>query len=318
LEVAQALKTGISGLTVIRNAIKFGYPFYFAVKSIIDACDEFVISEGYSEDSTMDIVERLQAEFPGRIRLLRQRWEPSKRGETIAKVTNDAMAKCNYNWIYCVQADEIVHEGNLGFIKTVPYRLGRHDTVSSISKTIRGRFGYYNSVSFRFIHFRPTLSSEMIGAYPHAIRMVRNYSAPWRSVLGFRRYDQTSSETSRRFSRLDPLKGFRSIYSAGDGWTFSGNVFPVLQADFLKPVFHVGYANRDRSVIARRFQSHSETLYPTIPAYREAAEGIRAGADISALSERFGRGIKIIPYASKDYPKLLLEWADGESLEYVK
>jgi glycosyltransferase involved in cell wall biosynthesis len=302
---------------VVRNAVKLGYPLYFAVKSVIDACDEFIISEGYSEDSTIDIVERLKAEFPGKIRLFREHWEPSKRGEMIAKVTNNAMSKCNCNWIYYVQADEIIHESNLSFIKSVPQRLGHHDLVSSVSKTMTRRFGYYNSVSFRFIHFRPTLSSEIIGPYSHAIRMVRNYTGHWRKILGSKRHDQTSG-IPKPFSRLDPFKGFRGIYNAGDGWTFAGNVFPVLQADSLKPVFHVGYVNRDRNVVVRRLESHWQSLYPTIPAYKEAAEKIRAGEDISAWSEWSDREVKISPYTKRDYPKLLLEWADDEGLEYVR
>ena len=148
------MRKGVSGVTVIRNAAKLGYPFYYSVKSVIDACDEFVISEGFSEDSTMDIVRQLRKEYPEKVRVIHDVGRPSRDGETIATVTNNAMSRCRYDWIYYVQADEIVHEDNLSFIAGVPHLFSR-----------------YRAISFRFTHFFLSLLSEML-AYPTAIRMV--------------------------------------------------------------------------------------------------------------------------------------------------
>jgi hypothetical protein len=291
------MKRGISGVTVVRNAVKLGYPLYFSVKSVIDACDEFVISEGFSEDSTMDIVRQLQNEYPTKVRVARERWKAARAGETIADVTNNAMQKCAYEWIYYVQADEIVHEDNLGFIASVPER-----------------FHHHRSVSFRFTHFRLNLLFEMMGSYPHAIRMVRNYSKRWRKNIRRLWYWTPPGRLLKGYYSIDPVASLLDAYSAGDGWTFSGRIWPVLHANFLKPVFHVGYVNKDRNIVANRIESHGRLLYPTLDSYPKVAKAIRAGKEIESWR---AQGLKIAPYQRTDYPKLLLDWAAKDGIEYV-
>jgi len=44
------------------------------VKSVVDACDEFIISEGYSEDGTDVIVRSLASEFLGKIKVIHEAW----------------------------------------------------------------------------------------------------------------------------------------------------------------------------------------------------------------------------------------------------
>jgi hypothetical protein len=294
------VKKGISGLTVVRNAVKLGYPLYYSVKSVIDACDEFVISEGFSEDSTMEIVRDLVKEYPEKIRVVHEVWKPSRAGETIAEVTNNAMSLCKFNWIYYIQADEIVHEDNLDFIASVP-----------------SGFRRYRAILFRFTHFRPSLLFEAIGgsSYVDAIRMVRNYSQPWRrrvrtewAKIGPRKL------LRRRLGSFDPLLPFMDAFSSGDGWTFYGNIYPRLRADFLKPIFHVGYVSRDRNVVVQKLESHARLLYPTSPVYRPIAEAIRSGRDVESWQFQ---GLEIIPYYRGDYPRLLLDWATLEGIEYA-
>jgi hypothetical protein len=291
------IKRGISGVTVVRNAVRLGYPLYFSVKSVIDACDEFLISEGFSEDSTMDVVHQLQKEYPKKVRVIRETWKPSKAGETVAEVTNNAIERCDFEWIYYVQADEIVHEDNLRFIASVPERFHR-----------------YRSVSFRFTHFRLSLLFEMLGSYSHAIRMVRNYSRPWRRNVRRLWYRSPLGRVLKGYYSIDPVTSFMDAYSAGDGWTFTGHIWPVLHADFLKPVFHVGYVNKDMGVLADRIESHGRLLYPTLTSYPQVAKAIRAGKKIESWR---AQGLKIVPYQRGDYPKLLLDWAAKDGIEHV-
>jgi len=290
------MKTGISGVTVVRNAVKLGYPLYFSVKSVIDACDKFVISEGFSEDSTMDIVRKIQAEYPEKVKVVREKWKPSKAGETIADVTNSAMEKCGFEWIYYIQADEIVHEDNISFIANVPKRFRR-----------------YRSVSFRFTHFRLNLLSEMTGSYPSAIRMIRNYSRPWRRNVRRLWYGTPLGKLLKNYYSVDPVVSFTDAYSAGDGWTFSGHIWPVLNAEFLKPVFHVGYVNKDRGIVADKIESHGRLLYRALKSYPKVANALRTGEGIASWQVQ---GLRIVPYQRGDYPKLLLEWAMKDGIEY--
>ena len=42
---------------IIKNGIKNGYPFLESIRSIIDVADEFLISDGYSDDGTYEYLE---------------------------------------------------------------------------------------------------------------------------------------------------------------------------------------------------------------------------------------------------------------------
>ncbi|MDF2441628.1 MAG: hypothetical protein JWN98_2612, partial [Abditibacteriota bacterium] len=68
----------LSAFMVLRNGVALGYPFIEAILSLLPACDEFVISEGYSDDETWLWLERLQARFPEQIRLLRRHWPQNR------------------------------------------------------------------------------------------------------------------------------------------------------------------------------------------------------------------------------------------------
>ena len=281
---------------MVRNAVKLGYPLYFSVKSVIDACDEFIISEGFSEDTTMEVVKQLSEEYPTKIRVIHKAWKPSMAGETIAEVTNDAMEKCIYDWIYYVQADEIVHEDNLRFIASVPRRLH-----------------LYRAISFSFIHFRLSLRYQLRGGYRTSIRMVRNLTKPWRRKLRKDWYETRAGRFFRRRYYLDPLLSLLDVHNSEDGWTFSGSILPKFRADFLKPIFHVGYVNRDIGLIAQRLESHARFLYPMLPSYEKIARAIRAG---DAVNSWRSQGMSIVPYEGADYPKLLQEWVVRQGIDY--
>ena len=296
LPLQSTLRKGVAGVLVVRNAVRLGYPLYYTVRSVINACDEFVLSEGFSEDSTMDIVKQLQKEYPEKIRVFHDIWKPSRRGETIAHVTNNAIKMCRYEWIYCLQADEFVHENNLSFIASVPKR-----------------FSHYHSVSFKFTHFFPTLLFEAeVGAGP--IRIVRNYSKPLRRTIRIAWQKTKIKIAVRRWLKpIEPaFTPFMDTFSAGDGWSFEGNIYPMLQANFAKPIFHVGSVERSGNPLAAKLESHSKSLYTAMPWYTQMAELARIGKLEKVSRER---GLKIRPYESRDYPRLLREWAEAEGIE---
>lgn len=296
------MKKGISGVTIIKNANRLGYPFYYSVKSIIDACDEFIISEGHSDDSTMEIIKQLQKEYPTKIVVFQDEWNQSRKGETISTITNNALERCNYEWIYCIQADEIVHEDNINFIRQIPYR-------QQLSQ----------SISFEFTHYRPTLRYVTLAGYSRAIRMFKNRSKSIRKK--FRIWWQTTNLGGYLKNKLpvDPLMAFEDIYSDTDGFTFAGSVFPVSRPIGLKPIHHVGYVSSDIKKVYAKMASHATNLYTGIDKYEKMAEKLSNSIKVeSVLSVWQEYGFKISEYHGKDYPKLLIEWADKEGIDYNK
>ena len=156
------MKKGISVCTVVRNGLINGYPFWESLNSCLPFADEIVISEGFSDDATLKVLRKFAKQHPKKVNLFQDSWTNRKSpyGEIIATMSTRAMKHCKHEWIYYLQADEVVHEENHQFLK---------DLAS-------GKLGVYNSVVFQFAHFIGSWKPLPRGgaAYFEAIRMVRN------------------------------------------------------------------------------------------------------------------------------------------------
>jgi glycosyltransferase involved in cell wall biosynthesis len=109
----------ISGFMTLKNVLKTGYPFVESIAASLPICDELLISEGYSTDGTFEVLEKIAA-LNRKIKVFRQEWPTTKNYRVIAVVTNTVRAKCRYDYIFSIQANEIVHEDSVEFIKALP------------------------------------------------------------------------------------------------------------------------------------------------------------------------------------------------------
>jgi len=105
----------ISGFTVIRNAELMGYPVVESIKSILPIVDEFVVGVGQSDDQTKKLIASIDDK---RIRIFDSFWDTSrtKGGLILSEKTNEALDQCSHDWCFYLQADEVVHEQDLGLI----------------------------------------------------------------------------------------------------------------------------------------------------------------------------------------------------------
>jgi glycosyltransferase involved in cell wall biosynthesis len=119
----------ISGFMIVKDVIKPGYPFVEAIASALPVCDEFLISDGYSTDGTYEAVERIAA-LNRKVKVFRQEWPKEKRFTLLADVTNWVRAKCSYDCIFSIQANEVVHEDSVQFLKSLPEMCPEAETFS--------------------------------------------------------------------------------------------------------------------------------------------------------------------------------------------
>lgn len=103
-------KPTITGVIPLRNAVKLEYPFQLAIKSLQLLCDEVVVLvDPTSEDSTLDQVRALRPH-----KLVESVWDMSNHkgfgSSEIAKQTAIACANATGDWIFSLQADEVLHE----------------------------------------------------------------------------------------------------------------------------------------------------------------------------------------------------------------
>lgn len=160
---AKERDSGISVNFVIRNGVKQGYPFWESLKSCLSFADEVVISEGCSLDGTAEVIRKFVEMYGDqtKFRLYRDDWSKhaSPCGEIISIISDKNMRRCEREWVYYLQADEILHPNQAGFIRNI---------ASNHSDE-------FNSVSFRFTHFINSWIPLPKGhAYDEAIRMTKN------------------------------------------------------------------------------------------------------------------------------------------------
>lgn len=128
----------ISGCTVIRNAVVMGYPVVEAIRSILPLVDEYVVAVGRSDDATRDLIEEIG---DPKLRIVDTVWDMTKRtgGLILSEKTNEAIAHCTGDWIFYLQADEVVHEADLPAIRAA---CARHADDARVEGLL-----------FRYVHF---------------------------------------------------------------------------------------------------------------------------------------------------------------------
>ncbi len=99
----------VSGFSIIRNGVKYGYPVVEAVSSILPLCDEFILNVGKSDDETLELVRTISSP---KLIIIEREWDMSLRegGLLISVETNHALDRCTGDWCFYIQADEVLHE----------------------------------------------------------------------------------------------------------------------------------------------------------------------------------------------------------------
>ena len=190
----------LSGFSFVRNGAKLYYPVVESIKSILPIVDEFVIAvaKGDSDDTTR---EQIAAIGDPKVKIIDTTWDEKyfKKGVINAIQTNIAKQACNGDWLFYVQADEVVHEKYLPVITSRCEELLENQNVEGLLfryKHFWGDYDHYHSGH---------------GWYPHEIRIIRNrpdiYS--WQSAQSFRRFDfydnprQESGHHKLKVARVD-------------------------------------------------------------------------------------------------------------------
>jgi hypothetical protein len=179
----------ISGFSMVRNGIKLYYPVVPMIRSILPLVDEFVIAVGRGDpdDTTRESVEAIG---DPKIRIIDTEWDLQRypRGMENAHQTDIAMRACRGDWLFYLQADEVVHERDLPVIEARCRELLDRPEVEGLL--------------FDYIHFWGDYSHRQVshGWYPHEIRIVRRDPEihSWQSAQSFRRIPDFDGRSYRR------------------------------------------------------------------------------------------------------------------------
>ncbi len=174
------IKTGISGFTFVRDAVRLDYPIRESILSILPIVDEYIVNLGDCSDDTQAVIESIGSP---KVKLIHTKWNPDRfvRGATNADQTNIALNACTGDWCFYLQADEVVHEEDHSRILEA---LRRADSRKEI-----------DGLLFRYNHFWGDYSRVHRGHnwYDREIRVIRNRSGirSIKSAQSFRKTPDT-------------------------------------------------------------------------------------------------------------------------------
>ncbi|KAA3619702.1 MAG: hypothetical protein DWQ05_02965 [Calditrichaeota bacterium] len=168
----------ISGFSMGRNVSKLYYPVRQSIESILPIVDEFYFALGDSEegDRTREEIEQINSD---KVKIIDTKWDLEKypRGMEHAHQTDIAKNACSGDWLFYLQADEVVHEDDLPVIQK------RCDALVDDSR-IEGFIFNYHHFWGDYDHFH-----KSHGWYKKEIRIIRNDPEihSWQSAQSFRR-----------------------------------------------------------------------------------------------------------------------------------
>lgn len=199
----------ISGFSFARNAVKLYYPIQQAVASILPLVDEFVVAVGAGDpdDRTREVLEALGSP---KLRIIDTVWdlEAYPRGMENAHQTDIAKQACDGDWLFYLQADEVVHEQDLPQIERRCRELLDDPEVEGLLFDYHHFWGDYEHVH------------RAHGWYRKEIRIVRNRPDihSWESAQSFRvipDFDGTSYRQREGTRKLRVAHSGASIYHYG-------------------------------------------------------------------------------------------------------
>ncbi len=199
----------ISGFTMNRNANKLYYPAKQSIMSILPIVDEFIVVLGDcdKDDITRKEIESINSD---KIKIIDTAWDIKKynRGMEHAHQTDIAKQHCSGDWLFYLQADEVVHENDLQIIKEYCQKYVDDKRVEGFLFNYYHFWGDYN-------HYQ-----KAHGWYKKEIRIIRNDPEihSWKSAQSFRRipeFDGLNYRQEKNTFKLKVIKTPAYIYHYG-------------------------------------------------------------------------------------------------------
>jgi glycosyltransferase involved in cell wall biosynthesis len=149
----------VSGFTILRNCVRFSYAFEESIRSLLPLVDELHVGVGKSDDDTLQRVSAIQS---AKLCVFETEWDLSRRegGEILSQQTNLALDRCDGDWCFYLQADEVLHEEDHDLIWTA---MSRHQHRKRVS-----------GLWFRYLHFVGDYGLRNALGYRTSVRIIRS------------------------------------------------------------------------------------------------------------------------------------------------
>lgn len=108
----------LTGYLVTRNTLSQGYPFVEAIASWLPLVDELIVYDCQSTDGTFQVLEEIQRNE--KVSLFKGDWPNGELSRKLLKSHLVARKLCKGDYIVQIQANEILPERNITFIRALP------------------------------------------------------------------------------------------------------------------------------------------------------------------------------------------------------
>jgi len=167
----------ITGVLIIRHAVKNDYPVVEAIQSILPIVDEMIISIDKGEDTTESLIKTIASD---KLRIVYSEWDMNLRkgGKVYAVETDKAIAhvSADTDWIFYLQADEVIHEKYQGSILAAAKKYCTNNKVQGLL--------------FKYLHFYASYNyvGDSRKWYNYEVRMIKNDKriTSYKDAQGFR------------------------------------------------------------------------------------------------------------------------------------
>lgn len=187
----------ICGFSMVKNATKLYYPMKEAIASILPIVDEFVVALGDCDEDDQTRDEILSLQSP-KVRIIDTVWDLDAypNGMENAHQTDIAKDACSGDWLFYLQADEVVHEKYLPTIRNACQKYLDDYQVEGILFKYKHFWGDYH-------HYH-----QSHNWYPNEIRIIRNDPDihSWKSAQSFRRIPNFDGKSYRQKENTFKLK----------------------------------------------------------------------------------------------------------------
>ncbi|PRZ01399.1 hypothetical protein BY457_103214 [Marinilabilia salmonicolor] len=221
----------VCGFTIVRNAIKYGYPVVESIGSVLPVCDQFIVAVGKSEDNTLELISSIDSP---KIKIVETEWDESLGGggRVLAAETNKAMDAIGseFDWCFYIQADEVIHEK---FYPEIKNQMNLWKDAPEVEGLL-----------FKYLHFWGTY--DYVGTnrmwYRNEIRIVRNDKSirSYKDAQGFRKND--------RKLNVKPIDAYVYHY----GWVRSPDTIREKMSSF-HALYHSGETLKEKQKQSEEF-----------------------------------------------------------------
>ncbi|MCF8057865.1 MAG: hypothetical protein K9K67_01105 [Bacteriovoracaceae bacterium] len=156
------MNTTLYGLTLLRNGLKYDYPFKECLAALTDLCEQSFIALGDSEDGTEKEVQKFE-----NLTIIPTTWDMSLMGDggkILSQQTNVALEalrkEYKTGWGFYLQTDELIHEKDFDQIK---------------KDILAAEANGCDAIRFRYFHFWLNHNQIAISKrwYPQEIRAIK-------------------------------------------------------------------------------------------------------------------------------------------------